>query len=293
MIDGAVLPSKADDPAGRLAWPCDLQDVRVAGQGERQLHGCRPKRLFHGTLLGPRILMTTDPESHPHEAAAEQVRAYLVTVRGGAPFLSGADGRLLLDWLEGGVPVSGILCAIDRVAAHRRASRLKSRMGLGSCKKEVKKLLGGGRLATRSPPPARPAADRSPSGPEARLAALAIEIAGMEVAPPFSSPRAELVGQLEQLATESPGLLGEEELAVRAIDAGRRFQERCWELHLAQHPLDLDAAPEALIEMRKALGERVYRDLVEEAARASLRGRFPLVCAQVVWDRVAAPPLAG
>ena len=45
--------------------------------------------------------------------AAEEVRAWLVTARGGAPFLSGADGRLLVSWLEAGVSVADLLRAID------------------------------------------------------------------------------------------------------------------------------------------------------------------------------------
>ena len=47
---------------------------------------------------------------------AEEVRAYVVAVRGGAPFLSAADGRLLVQWLERGISVGRILAAIDEVA---------------------------------------------------------------------------------------------------------------------------------------------------------------------------------
>ena len=42
----------------------------------------------------------TDSPPDPIEAAAEEVRAHLVALRGGAPFLSPGDARLLLRWLD-------------------------------------------------------------------------------------------------------------------------------------------------------------------------------------------------
>ena len=53
-------------------------------------------------------------------AMAEEVRAYVVATRGGAPFLSAADGRLLVGWLESGISVARILAAVDEVAEKRR-----------------------------------------------------------------------------------------------------------------------------------------------------------------------------
>ena len=53
-------------------------------------------------------------------AMAEEVRAYVVAARGGAPFLSAADGRLLVRWLESGISVARILAAVDEVAEKRR-----------------------------------------------------------------------------------------------------------------------------------------------------------------------------
>ena len=67
-------------------------------------------------------------------ARAEEVTAYLVTLRGGAPFLSGADGRLLVRWLDQGVPVPTILTALDQVAERRRKRRTRSRLSLNAAK---------------------------------------------------------------------------------------------------------------------------------------------------------------
>ena len=82
---------------------------------------------------------TDDPNAvdDTRSSQAEQVRAYLVHVRGGAPFLSGADGRLLLSWLEAGISVPKILVAIDKTAARRRAKRSRSRLTLNACRKSV------------------------------------------------------------------------------------------------------------------------------------------------------------
>ena len=80
-----------------------------------------------------------------HQDSAEQIRAYLVGIRGGAPFLSGADCQLLVNWLDDEVPVPAILSAIDRVSLRRRAKRVKTRLTLNSCKGELKKVLGKGK----------------------------------------------------------------------------------------------------------------------------------------------------
>ena len=83
------------------------------------------------------------PEWFPvsHQDSAEQVREYLVSVRGGAPFLSGADCQLLVTWLDEEIPVPAILCAIDRVSLRRRAKRVRTRLSLNACKGELQKLL--------------------------------------------------------------------------------------------------------------------------------------------------------
>ena len=66
-------------------------------------------------------------------AMAEEVRAYVVATRGGAPFLSAADGRLLVGWLESGISVARILAAVDEVAEKRRKKRSRGRLTLSAC----------------------------------------------------------------------------------------------------------------------------------------------------------------
>ena len=55
--------------------------------------------------------------------AAEVVSRYVVMLRGGAPFLSAADGKLLLSWLDRGLSVPIILAGVDKVAERRRKSK--------------------------------------------------------------------------------------------------------------------------------------------------------------------------
>ena len=96
------------------------------------------------------------PESH--QQAAEEVRAHLVAVRGGAPFLSPADAELLLRWLDGGVAVSCILLAIERAAESRRKRRsripltlVKAKPHLGKVQGAATGMRGSGTAATSHP----------------------------------------------------------------------------------------------------------------------------------------------
>ena len=83
-----------------------------------------------------------NPDLRPlssHAAEAEEVRLYLVTLRGGAPFLSGRDGRILLEWLENGWSVAQISSVMDQVAEDRARKRCRSRMTLSACKTHLEK----------------------------------------------------------------------------------------------------------------------------------------------------------
>ena len=90
-------------------------------------------------------MTTTDHTANPAPSLAvqaEEVRAYVVAVRGGAPFLSAADGRLLVGWLEGGVSVARILAAVDEVAEKRRKKRTRGRLSLTACRRSIEGKKG-------------------------------------------------------------------------------------------------------------------------------------------------------
>ena len=86
------------------------------------------------------------------QAAAEQVRAHLVMVRGGAPFLSPIDSRLLVEWLDASIPVDVILTAIEIVAARRSKNRIQRPLSLNAVKSVVRKGI------KKPPKPAQSAA---------------------------------------------------------------------------------------------------------------------------------------
>ena len=73
---------------------------------------------------------------------AETIRSYLISSSRGCSILSGADCRLLIQWLDDEVPVPTILTTIDAVSAKRRQKRVRSRLSLSICKGTLNKLIG-------------------------------------------------------------------------------------------------------------------------------------------------------
>lgn len=206
------------------------------------------------------------PEDEALAEQAESVRAYLVAVRGGAPFLSSADGRLLLGWLEQRVPVPLILSAIDDAAERRQKKRARTRLTLRGCRARVEKRWGAA-------PAPLPRADVEP------LRQWVADVASSE------SGVVSLVTAAEARIDEGGAL---ESLVSDLVDACRRFHEAAWRgLTEDARVAHRDAAVVDLATLRDHVKPAVWDDLVEEAARARLRSRWPLVCASAVWDRVA------
>lgn len=216
--------------------------------------------------------MAQPPSARAHPDAvladrAESVRAYLVAVRGGAPFLSSADGRLLLSWLEQGVPVPLIQSAIDDAAERRAKKRLRSRLTLRSCRKQVEARWGAG--------PAPP--------PQAEVGPLQAWLEEVAVGGPSVAAFVSAAGARIEEGGDIEALVGD------LAEACRRFHEASWralppsaqDQHRAAAALDLDA-------LRDHVKPAVWTELVEEAARGRVRRQWPLVCASAVWDRVAA-----
>lgn len=214
------------------------------------------------------------PAADALEARCEEVRAHLVSARGGAPFLSGADGRLLLRWVESGVPLPAILSAIDAAVERRRRRPVRGRLSLSACGKELERWAP--RAAAPSPAAAPPAQAKG------ALAAYLDEVSALVPGPPFSAPHARLLEELR----ESAELEAVEAAAAAAMRAVRRFHEGCWEaLAEGQAPL-LAEAERGLDALRSALSPATFAELVESAARDQVRARFPTLSAREVWDRL-------
>ncbi len=194
-----------------------------------------------------------------HEALAEQaeeVRAHLVALRGGAPFLSSVDGQLLVGWLRGGVPVPLILRSLEQVAERRRKKRVKTRLRLSSVKALVRKAHARDDFAL-------------PTG--GALSSITTRLA-------VSDHPAEVRAgqQLDALPGEG------EELLRGALCVARDALEELW---LAADRADLRARATAeLVDLVDGLDERAFGELVEEVARDLLRQRHPLLSATALWD---------
>jgi len=200
---------------------------------------------------------------------AEEVRAYLVSTRGGAPFLSSADGRLLVSWLDEGVPVAAVLAAIERVARRRVGRRLRTRMTLSSCKGEVKKLAG-----TPSTPKSRPSTGAT-AAPSGSLAAEIERLAAVKVPAALTGVRTQLVTELRTLA---PGAD-----APAVLSCVRRFHERVWDATAPEHAELQAAARTELSSLADVVSAKVFADLVDEHVRQGIRGRVAEFTMERIW----------
>lgn len=187
---------------------------------------------------------------------AEEVRAWLVQLRGGAPFLSAADGKLLVDWLDAQIPVPTILHGIELVAERRRARRTRTPFSLQSCRATIEKLkrTGGG---WRSP--ADLVAALAPPDPDIHVTEALAELAAITGADP------------EARAREACAVL-------------RRFHARVWETLGDERATLLAEAAADLAALRELLGQDGFDRACEEHSRDRVRSRYPTLSATRVWE---------
>lgn len=204
-------------------------------------------------------------------------------VRGGAPFLSGADARLLGDWLDEELPVAGILACIDAVSQRRRGKPSRSRLSLSACKGEVKKLrtrlaqLKAG--ADPGPPGAAPA-------PEAPLTAgwsrWLAEVEALDLPAPSGPTLCRRLRSEAQL--DQPPL----EAAAAALALVRTALAEIWEV--SDHVALQDQAAAELAPILAVVPPRRRAELVEQGARDQLLRRWPPLAAPHVCRVLGALP---
>lgn len=179
--------------------------------------------------------------------AAEHVRAHLVYLRGGAPFLSPADALCLVEWLDEGVSVERILAALDRCAASRRKNRARSRFTLRQARRHLDKPP-----LTRVDVPAEPAPHP--------LHPLTAELADL----PHTK---QLAGALLAL----PG-----GAVVEAVALCRAHVERRWsDLPETERRSRIQRAARELGDIANLVDETTLHSLAEECARDAFRSAFP------------------
>ena len=208
-----------------------------------------------------------------HQEKAEEIRAYLVHVRGGAPFLSGADCRLLTTWLDEDISILAITTAIDRVAEKRRAKRVRSRLSLNNCKGTLKKVLG---KKTKPSKELKPIVHVGLNGLAQRIQELALS-------DDLQLHQNKLVTQLIELSQKNTPI---QERAEKAIGFCRIFHEKLWENSVDQHEDIRMEAEKELESLRALLGTQHWREMVEEVMRDKVRSRYPLISAQSIWNAI-------
>lgn len=216
---------------------------------------------------------TTHPEPNLEEKA-EEVRAYLVAVRGGAPFLSAADGRLLVRWLQQGISVARILASVDEMAEKRRKKMTRGRLTLTACRRSIE-----GRTASK-----HAQTDPEETSQRVDFTDFLESLSEMDVPQSLEFARQALVDEIKQVDQD----MDPEYAATTAVAACRRFHEHAWYAAEPEHPALRTEALESLSALKNVLNPAALEAAVDEIARDLIRRRYPLVSARSVWDRVSA-----
>jgi hypothetical protein len=189
-------------------------------------------------------------------------------VRGGAPFLSAIDSKLLLSWLEEGVPVPLIIASIEAVAAKRTKSRLTTPMNLNKVKSTVKRQLKR-RLSAKT-------TKRKTRAPMAIVSAPALFLELSESANPLHRAAGEKLIAIESHADDKLNLV---------LQIAREFHESSWE-QSDQTELKTAAAAE-LEQFRDMMSEDRWEQAVEEIARDTLRKKTPQLTAAILCEALS------
>lgn len=200
-----------------------------------------------------------------HQIAAEEVRAHLVSMRGGAPFLSPSDAYILDSWLTEGVSIPSILYAIERAALARRTRRSRVPLTLGQVKRHLKKSL----VETEE---IRSSSEYS--APDHPLAKLALKLQSDANNTVHATAIKDLVRALLAIEIAHP-----EEVYRRASTLFREFLEDTWDrLPEEDKEAEREQARHELQGVATHVDESVLATLIEEVTRDRLRSQFPLLC---------------
>ncbi len=219
--------------------------------------------------------MTNPDIERSMEANAEEVRAYLVAVRGGAPFLSAADGRLLIQWLEQGFSVARILAGVDETAEKRRKKMTRGRLTLSACRRSIE---GRNQQIQPTKPP-------SPGHSPSRcidFSAFLIALDSMDVPAKLKPAHDQLMKKIEEMN----GTVDPESAATEAVSACRVFHEAAWLDAQHEHAAIREQALSELSALKNVLSPNALEAAIDEVAHDIVRRRYPLVSAREVWDRI-------
>ncbi|MFT5455489.1 MAG: hypothetical protein ACI9K2_001968 [Myxococcota bacterium] len=198
---------------------------------------------------------------------ADEIRSHLVMLRGGAPFLSSADALLLVQWLDDGIGVPSVLCALERASEARRRSRSRIPLRLGHAKRHLGKVA---RPAWHRP--TQPSADARP------LAALLEQVRVAAARDRTGAPLQALAERLAALDCADPDAWVREALA-----SIRLFFEDAWAaLDRAERETLSRAAEDELGDLVDLVDAGTAASITEETARDLFRQRYPWLSAGTV-----------
>lgn len=195
--------------------------------------------------------------------AAEEVRAHLCSLRGGALFLSPNDTLVLVQWLEQGVPVPDIFRALERAADARSKRRGRYPVSLSRARQHLGRPTRGVAL----PPPT----GAQPFGPVAQqLRTL---------------PQTEALGTLRTslLAIEDEG----EDGLRKAVAHVRTYLDTAWaQLGDAERQELRSRAETSLGDLVEYLDEATLEALIDEESRTLFRQQIPCTSVASLWELV-------
>lgn len=209
--------------------------------------------------------MTECAQTEAHRQAAESIRAHLVCLRGGAPFLSPSDSALLDRWLQEGLTAPVIIEALERAAEARRKRPTKTPFTLDKARRHLQGVASSTPPST-STPKAHPIADLC-----SQIRSFAADHAH----------RSRLLALADKLAT-LPG--GEpEQLREEALVLFRDFHLQAWSsLSETERGARLTRARETLGDLAELLDPEALELSLQEIARTELRQSYPLLTAQTL-----------
>ncbi|MFK7928492.1 MAG: hypothetical protein AB8H79_09895 [Myxococcota bacterium] len=197
--------------------------------------------------------------------AAEEVRRHLVSLRGGAAFMSPDDAALLSGWLDQGIPTSHIVLALERLADARRRKPRRTPFTLAAARRHMSKTT---RVSA-------PTSRETSGGPDHPLGPFTDAFRAQHSQDPRIHELADLALRLTALPANDPTLL-----EVQAQALCRDFLLQAWEcMDDWEREARLTTARE---ELEAALPNWSAADLyasAEELARDQLRQSYTLISA--------------
>ena len=239
------------------------------------------------------ILMDFLPQNIPlhYMETAEQIRSYLVSIRGGAPFLSSTDGQILVEWLDASISPAVICSVIDNVALRRRKKRVKTRLTLHVCRGQLKKIF---KKTTNKKKYATE--DHQNEEKTSHIQKLKEKVLSESLpvqAHPFRITFLQLLEEIELVQRSHSDLFDIkkrnqeiEEVMQNIIPTLVQIHQLIYEATIDEHEVLQSQAEFELSSLRTILPPIQWRDAVDEVIRDKLRQRFPSLRVGAVWDAI-------